>query len=386
MVVDLSMIPHIRTSERKDFKRCQQRWVWAWRQGLRPKIEKPGALWFGIGMHLVLQHRYQYRGKRRGKNLLKVWRDYVGDTKAIVFADDYADTGEFYNAAELGEIMIGAYLDRYGVDPSWYVLSAEQTFELPIPYPREMRKSAQAKSRGGTLAYYNGTFDLVVIDEAADDSAMVVDHKNMKQISTTHLPLDDQAGSYWAVAGDVLAAQGLIQPGVRLDGIIYNFLRKAKPDPRPTDADGFATNKPTKQHYIDALNASSIAFSPDDKPWEKYTVPQLEQAAEKFHLKVIGERSKVQPAPNFLRYPVWRTRDERRTQIERIQNEALQMDALRARVLRPTKNPTKDCSWDCSFFNLCQLHEARDDWQTFRDSSFVREDPYAAHRDVVASE
>ena len=384
--VDLTTTPHIRTSERKDFKRCPQKWQWAWRQGLRPKIEKPGALWFGIGMHLVLQHRYRYVGKKRGGNLLKVWRDYVGDTEAIIFGENFGDDrDDFYDAKALGEEMIGNYLDLYGLDDRWHVLSAEQIFQLPIPDPRKRYK-------GDTLAIYNGTFDLVALDEEGDDSVWLWDHKNMKQISTTHLQLDDQAGAYWAVAGDVLAQQGLIKPGMKLDGILYNFLRKSKADTRPTNAEGLVTNNPIKSHYIAALAShehDGIVWEANDPAmvaFSKMSLVKLQAEAKALGLTVLGDVSKIQPAPNFLRYPVWRTSSERKMQIKRIQDEALNMEAHRRRLLPIVKNPTKDCSWDCDFFNLCQLHEAGDDWREFKAASFKQRDPYADHREPAGTE
>lgn len=381
---DFTGVPHIRTSERKDYKRCPQRWAWAWRQGLKPRIEKPGPLWFGTGMHLALQHRYKYRGKKRGSNVLQVWRDYVGDTEAVIFGENFGDDkSDFYNAKDLGEEMLGGYLDLYGKDDRWFVLSAEQSFELPIPYPKNY---TGVEHPSGLLALYNGTFDLVALDEEADDSVWMWDHKNMKQISTAHLQLDDQAGSYWAVAGDVLASLGLIEPGMKLDGILYNYLRKAHAESRPTNSDGLVTNKPTKAHYIFALARHEY----DGEVWEandaaitkfeKMTLPQLQHETDALGLAVLGDPSKNQPSPNFIRYPVWRTSSERRTQIQRIQNEALNMEAHRSRLLPLIKNPTTDCSWDCDFFNLCQLHEAGDDWREFKAASFVKKDPYADHR------
>lgn len=359
-----SKLPHIRNSERRDFKRCQQRWQWAWRQGLKPVYEKPGALWFGIGMHLALQERYKYPGLRRGSNVLKVWRDYVGDTEAVIYGDNYTeDKEDFYDAGELGEIMLGGYLDHYGKDERWYVISAEQTFDLEIPHPVTR----------DPMAILNGTFDLVCRDQEANDSLWIWDHKNLASIQTAHLTLDDQMGTYWAVAGDVLAARNIIEPGEKLDGILYNILRKAKPDDRPKNADGLATNKPQRVHYFNALQEAGASVTG--------TVNELRERCEKLGLTVLGEVSKRQPDALFHRELIWRTAAERRTQIRRIQQEALQMQALRDRTFLPTKNPTKDCSHDCPFFQMCELHEAGDDWQAFRDSTFTRVDPYADHRE-----
>ena len=371
----MAAIPHLRTSERRDFKRCQQRWRWAWRQGLVAKHQKPGALWFGTGIHLALQHRYSKPGLARGRNVLQVWRDYAGETEAVIYGDNYAnDRDDFFDARELGEHMLGAYLDTYGMDERWHVISAEQTFEIPIPHPVKTHN-------GETMVLYNGTFDLVAMDleaEARDNvkSLWVWDHKTAKAIMTNHLALDDQAGSYWAVAGDVLAAQGLVEPGMKLDGILYNFLRKARTDERPVDADGLATNKPTKQHYVDALPGATM----------KMTEKELEAAAEAAGITVLGEVSKTQPKPNFHREVVWRTAKERRTQIERIQREYLQMDAFKRGLLPIIKTPTKDCSWDCAFFDMCQLQDQRDDWTSYRDQTYDQVDPYTDHRKSAADD
>lgn len=321
-------VPRLRTSERSAFKRCQAKWKWAYLDGLKLKHERPGALWFGTGIHLALQERYKYRGTRRGKNVLGVWRDYVGDEQAVVYDENYAeDPSAYYNALELGEAMLGGYLDKYGKDERWHVVATEEAFQILIPHPRKP---------GEAIVDYCSAFDLVALDQETDDSLWLWDHKTAKVIQTHHLALDDQGGSYWALAGDMLLSKKLIKPGQKLDGILYNFLRKAKPDPRPTNEDGLALNK-------------------------------------------NGSVSLRQPTPNFLREPVWRTRAERRKQIIKIQNEALQMEAIRNGTLPITKNPTKDCKWDCPFFEMCELHESGGDWKDFRDAGYARSDPYADH-------
>lgn len=356
-------VPRIRTSERRSFKRCIAQWDWAWRKGLVLKYQKPGALWFGTGVHLALQHRYSLPGLERGYDVLKVWRDYCdAEPHAGIWLEE-SDELTFQNARELGEIMLGEYLDTYGMDERWHVISAEQTFSKPIPRPR-----------GGTLALYNGTFDLVARDLAAEGSLWLWDHKTAKAIFLDHLSLDDQAGSYWAVATEVLRAQGLIGPREVLDGILYNFLRKAKPDERPKNAAGQACNKPKKEHYLLTLREHDVVAH------AKMTLDALAREADKWGIQVLGDVSSLQPTANFHREEVWRTSRERATQIRKIQNEAVHMDAVRRRLLPITKNPTKDCKWDCAFFQMCELQEAGDDWKAFRDGTYKKLDPYADHR------
>lgn len=365
----MTAIPHIRTSERRSFKRCQMQWQWSYRNGLKSRTSKPDALWFGTGIHLALAERYKYPGLKRGTDVLKVWRDYVGDEIAMVRVDDPSEflssEPDWLDAGALGESMLGSYLDLYGRDERWHVISAEQSFEIPIPRPGK---------RNETLCLYNGTFDLVALDLMDEESLWIWDHKTARAIQTGHLALDDQAGSYYAVAGDVLAAQGLIKPGQKLVGILYNFLRKGKPDDRPTNAVGQALNKPTKAHYLQAFEEAGILVP------GKITVAGLEQMAFDNAMVVGGDVSKVQPAALFLREEVFRTPSERKRQIEKIQAEALQMEAIRKRQLPLTKNPTPDCAFGCAFFQMCELHENGDDWQEFRDGAFKRLDPYLDHR------
>jgi hypothetical protein len=95
---------------------------------------------------------------------------------------------------------------------------------------------------------------------------------------------------------------------------------------------------------------------------------------------VLGERSKVQPLPLFHREIVPRTSAERRQQLQRIQNEALHMRAMREKLLPLYKNPTRDCTWDCDFYTMCMLQDNGGDWETHKEVAYRVADPYADHR------
>lgn len=367
--------PILRTSERKDFRRCPQRWQWAWRQGLRRRRANPDALWFGTGIHLALEHRYGLPGIERGRNTIGVWRDYVGEEMAYVAtlrATAVAPEVEWISALKLGEAMLEEYLSKYGKDDRWYVIKAEQTVQVPIP------------SRNGLpLVTYAGKLDVTMWDLENERDLWLWDHKTAKSIQTNHLTLDDQAGSYWAIAADALTAAKVIPKGSKLEGIMYNFLRKSMPDDRPRDAEGFTTNKPLKAHYLAALEASAFSRASDVDMAElaKLSIGKLEAMCTGYALAVVGERSKQQPASAFLRYPVYRTARERATQLGRIADEASVMNKMRRRELPIWKNPTNDCSWDCSFFEMCELHEQGADWKEYRDMVYTKQDPYADHRE-----
>lgn len=270
-----------------------------------------------------MAHLYKGPGYKRGKKPLKVWREYCNEeTEHFIrtYPSDMVDEAKYVAAQELGESMIGRYLDLYGLDPHWYIIEPESTFAFPLLPGLD----------------YNGTFDLVYRDEKID-FIKLEEHKTAKAISTGHLPMDDQAGGYWAVAETVLRASGKIGKRERLDGIEYNFVRKALPDLRPTNEQGLYLNKD-------------------------------------------GSISKVQPPAHFLRHWVPRTPKERAHVLKHARDEAAQMADIDSGVRNATKNPTMDCSWQCPFTGLCELHEAGADWKEYAEQVYRIEDPYADHR------
>jgi hypothetical protein len=343
------IIPIIRNSERRTKKRCEWRWRQAWREGLVPKGAPATPLWFGTGIHECLAQWYQ-PGLKRGIHPADFWLDWMGAEEKYIrtspTGSDNYDDDEYADAKDLGEAMLVGYIEKYGADENWDVIGTEEPFQVDIPYPvgfagRDdgIRGDLPTDENGDVdyLAIYAGTFDGVYRD-LTDDTIWLMEHKTAKTISTRHLPLDDQAGSYWAVASKILQARGVLQKGDYIKGIMYNFLRKAFPDQRPTNDAGQYLNKD-------------------------------------------GAVSKSQPSPLFLREPVDRDRRERATQLRRIQDEAIEMEDARRKPDRIIKNPTTDCSWDCAFYDLCLLHEKGDQsWVDYRDAMFEVRDPYADHR------
>ncbi|WNY15180.1 Cas4 exonuclease [Rhodococcus phage MacGully] len=372
-------LPLLRTSERKDFKRCPQRWWWAWRDGLRPVRQKHGALWFGTGIHLALEKWY-VPGTERGEDPVKTWREFVGEQVEFIkvqIAEGEAPEGAetvWMEAGELGEAMLKNMLDEYGLDEEWEVIGAEVPFQVVIPHPETKEP----------LILYAGTFDLVA-RHIPTRKVYLWDHKTAKSIQTGHLPLDDQAGSYWALATFVLRNLGLISKKERIHGIVYNFVMKAPRDDRPRNSDGLYCNQPKKEHYVAALTdhfsvLPSAYPATDSEFWSKKTLAELKEISGDAGLIVLGEPAKTQPAKRFKRVIVERTQHERKTQIERIGAEALVMDMFRDGTLPLIKNPTKDCQWDCDFRELCELDEQGGDTEEYISVVFKQEDPYAAHR------
>lgn len=325
-------LPLLRTSERGAFKRCPQRWYWSFRMGLVPKGMPKQPLWFGTGVHLAMAEWY-IPGRQRGRDPRETWAEYCKDAQmeTVRISNDYDPDAQatYVDARELGDAMFARYLDKYGDDTNWDVLAPEQVFAVVIEDP---------DYPGEGVVTYVGTFD-GVYRNIKTGKLWLMEHKSASQIDTGHLVLDDQAGSYVSVANPLLRANGVIDPNEQIGGIMYNFLAKRKP-------------------YVSAGGV-------DD---------------EGRHLNKDGSVSKRQPRDTVLREPIGRTRHEQNTQLGRIANEAIVMEPFRTGELQMVKNPTRDCKWDCDFFELCQVHETGGDVKDFTEQNFDVEDPYMDHR------
>lgn len=329
----LERVPDIRTSERVTWKRCQQRWWWSYREGLKPKGTVSDALAFGEWVHVAFAAWYCGPGKARGPEPVETFKLIADDALRMIKTKDATEekVAEYTTLADLGVVLLEEYIQRYGRDEQMLMIQPEKTFRLDIPFPDWYGETTRK-----VLARYVGTVDGVYRD-AATGLLWLIEHKTAKTIRIDHLPLDEQAGSYWAIIVRSLLAEGLIKPNEKLKGIMYNFVRKGLPDARPVDAQGYSLNKD-------------------------------------------GSRSKVQPAALFKRHPVTRTRAERASQLLRIQTDAAQMELARTGEIPLSKTPHWSCARLCEFSEMCKLHEASGNWQEYKRLMFRTEDPYADHR------
>lgn len=363
----------LRTSERSSYKRCPWQWNLSIQYGLTPKIEKPGALWFGTGIHLCLAEWY-IPGMVRGREPEETWSIFIKEARELIlpklqFEDRIA---KFEELATLAPFMLSHYREHYGTDPHWEILAPEQRFSAHIPDLRDMSKA---------IVNMVGTYDMVFRDHN-DGHVKMVDHKTAASIQTEHLTMDEQAGGYIATGTFALREAGLIGPRQFIKGMEYNFLRKAKKDQRPQDSYGRYRNKPQKKDYLEALS-KYYDFT------GKETVAVLADLADKMDLEVLGDVSKSQPPPYFHREFVARTKTERNKQIIRISEDAMRMETSRYNPYDPNskpllpivKHPTKDCKNMCEFFDLCEIHEQGGDWEGYADAMFKKRDPYADHRE-----
>jgi hypothetical protein len=321
----------LRTSERSDFKRCPFLWEQTWLKGRRSKRE-PTWAWFGTAIHRGLEARYLPGGKKRGSldEMYDAFEESLGKQERRIYTEGLdVPEEEIVDARTLGREMLKGYFLNYGKDQHWKVLHTEQPFQINVPDP---------DNPDNVLVVYCGTWDLAVWD-MVEKVFKIVDHKTRKAFlkNWNFYKINDQAGSYLWVAPEVLVHKGILKKGDRIEGLVFNALRKAMPDKRPTDADGRSLNKD-------------------------------------------GSVSKVQPSPLFHREEVWRSPAERVTQAQRVQKEAVAMEQMRREPWRIYKTPTEDCN-RCPIFEFCELHESDPEAaEEFADATLLVRDPYRDHR------
>lgn len=300
-----------------------------------------GPLVFGTLGHLALAEWY-IPGKTRGVEPQETWEKITQDLWDTIKVEGYVDDeveGSWEDARKLGHAMLANYRKHYGADEHWEVLWVENQFHQLIPHPKDLQDKKRPKPR--PIVEYVGTIDLIVRNHETGQIEYV-DHKFMKTIETEHLYIDDQNGGYLAIGTHELRKRGVIGEKEAVRSLVYNFLRKALPPDKPQNAMGQ-------------------------------------------YLNLDGTPSKRQPPPFFHRERIERTGAERNRQVQRIGEEAIHHQAVRDGLLPITKNPSRDCRWDCSFFDLCSIHESGGDLPFAKKALYKKENPYKEYEIGAAS-
>lgn len=321
----------VRTTERRMFAQCRQRWWWCFVECLQP-LDTAAALKFGDIVHQALAIYYP-PGRKRGPHPAGTFSTVLHEQfEEFGFKDS---NGDWVDAEELGIEMLTNYVERWGKDDHIEVIAPEMPAEVHV-----------YNARGAYVCTYVLKFDAVIRDLNTRKLGLF-EHKTAKAISTKHLPLDEQGGSYWTFAGPWLRSQGILKPKEDIAFILYNFLRKGKKDTRPTNEAGQALNK-------------------------------------------NGSVSKNQPSKLFLRQPIYRSETDRESMLFRVRAQSWEMGQARQGKLPIYKNPAgqfpdQHCN-TCPYRDMCELHETGGDWETIRDLTMTHWDPYEDHNDILTLE
>lgn len=341
-------------SSRSFFKKCQWAWSRRYVDNLEHRNKKTTALWFGSGIHKALEDFYTTPIEERSEEvLLASWNAYMdGQEDEMAYVATYEEGGDFSEAVEarqLGSDMLSMYFEEYGKDEHIQCIAAEKPFEIELPFT-----SIQGEKK---TVLFVGFIDMVYRD-LRSGKIFLMENKTASRLSsgdTQYLPLDDQAGSYYVAATYILRKEGLIGDKEFISGVTYNYLQKKKRDNRPRNPQGLYCNKPQKKHYIEALK--DIVEAP-----EKMQLKQLIEVAEEKKTEVFGEPSANQPQSPFKRVLVKRSTKQLKSQLQRLQTDAMLISAVAEETLPATKNPSRECTF-CEFNELCELDESNKNWR-----------------------
>ena len=340
----LGSLPMLRTSERGAYKRCEFLWNLTYNQRLKPMSTMP-ALRFGALVHKSLAAWY-IPGVKRGKHPAEAFDEFYAEDMRKndeIFGSYSEDDERWVNAHEMGVAMLENYISEYGGDDDWEVIATEYPFETLVykPWTYDPNHPPEAQATAEPWFHYVGVLD-GIWRRRSDKTLWVPDHKTTGGIgpkTTRYLRLDDQAGSYWSYGVRAIVEAELMRKNEKLNGMLYNFLRKALPDER----------------------ASKIV------------------GGKRVYLNNNGSVSQKQPSPYFLRAPIYRDEFDRAEAMRRAEVDFQRMESLRTGEFELSKNPGPFTCPGCPVLDACELHETGNDYQGFIDQTMEPWDPYSEH-------
>lgn len=360
----------IRTSDRRVFRRCPRKWNY--QSSLRCSLKKEGAetninFWFGSGIHFALE---DYHGYNLFKDPRRAFHAYYNAFKTPDLPTG-AESGYI-----LGMAMLSYYLnwiDRHNrntkfetawLDDNMNLVApntpgahpaVEQSFLIPLNLWVVMRvdnnkvigKQESAEDLRGVIhqrvdengpydvkyipLFYHGTIDKLMVDVYG--RVWLTDYKTAKGADTNKLDTDDQVSAY------LWAAQ-------------YVF---------PFPIYGFVYLQLTKDMVQEPKRLKSGELSVDKKQKTTYGLVKQE---------IINDYGSVSDAPakmieflntmadkespegdRFIRWDFIKRSTEQLQATERhIYGE---ISSMLSSSFYPFPSPTRDCSWDCDFRDIC---------------------------------
>lgn len=320
-------MPHdvvlLRNSERSTFRRCRLKWHWSYNLRLAPMREK-GALAFGTMIHAALAEYYP-PGYKRGPHPAKTFERLYAEGGTTF--SQWDEEGNKVPALELGIEMLNGYVNAYGKDDHIDIVQPEQSMEIDV-----------YDAQGRYVCTWVGQSDAVYRNRSTARVGML-EHKTAKTIPDEvriNTGYGDQGLAYSWAATLFLRHHGLLAEDQQPEHVLFNWLRKALPDDRPKDENGYALNKD-------------------------------------------GSISKRQPKPLFHRFPLEFGANEFATFNRRVRAEAWEMQQVRKGKLPIYKSPDMTCDWQCQFKDACELHEMGADFESVLELEYGEWNPYSNH-------
>jgi len=319
----------ISNSERASYQRCRLRWYYEYVKGIAPK-KRNIKLLTGSAFHKFLEIWYKTKGDF--EQAFNAMNDLIDD-EIKNWDIDEVDEVMLKEMKILLEGMAKNYTSWYKEDlKKWNILETEKNYKIQLP----------------NGIWYDFTIDMLIEDE--NGQKWLVDHKTASSIAwfRTNTPLDRQISYY-------LKAYKLLFPKQNIVGMIYNIIEKDFPEPPKVLKNGKlsqATNqKTTYELYVRTLRDYYRLQYPEFNPavtWEEF-ISEYQS-----FLDYLSKK----PNEYFYREKVIRLDAELDIAWQELiavskEKQALTERALQGKMEYIYRNPTKDCSWDCAYKELC---------------------------------
>jgi PD-(D/E)XK nuclease superfamily len=294
--------PWVRISNSKAncWRRCPNRYKYDYVLKLEPKkVDLP--LRRGDWLHQLLMWHYDGRDwKKRHQELT--------DEFNKLFVEEREEYGDL--PGETARIM-KSYLQHYkDEDQAWRVVDSEVDEVVPLPSGDE----------------FNFIIDLIV---EMGDGLWLIDHKTVSQFMPEgFMLLDAQLARYF------WAAEKL---GMTTRGVMFNELITTAPTVPEQLKDGTLTKRQNLRCDVYTYHREIKRLGQDPSMYTD-VLQRLKAQSEKWFRRTPLTKDKP-VTKQMMRELVW-TADEIR--------RAEETD-------RFPRTPRKDCTWDCSFLNLCQV-------------------------------
>jgi hypothetical protein len=334
----------IHTSDRIAFKRCRRKWYFSSPlcRYLVPQAGVATPLWFGTGYHFALE---DYHG-------FQLWPT-VQDAFAA-YANACPDVQRPYNVEELcllANQMLEHYVDWCEAFHGFVTYMPVVDDVVRLGCEVEFRVDLPQLLRYGYRVQYVGTFDSI-FEDPSDRSLWIGEYKTAAAFDIAKLATDDQISAYlWAL--------NKCLPFENIAGVVYRQMRKKAPsEPLYLQNGSLSTNKSQKTSYFKyrrALanlhpNVPIRALSPE------YQKMLMHLAGDAHHMgdDYISERQ------------VRRSKNALRAQGQKILVDSYEM--LNSPAI--TTNPTRDCTWECNFREICLAMDEGADWEEMLKLSY----------------
>lgn len=315
-------IRQVSHSDLKDFQRCRRRYWLRHVRRLAPRLRGPvGPLQTGTRVHAALEAFYTPGSTIDPRQALEdaisdAARGYHEQCAQLGVEPDSVILGRFLKDTELERAMIGGYFE-------WLADTGADAHLRVIAAEEQLSvDSEQLGAELGVPFKVVGKIDARVIDEVTGYTQFI-DHKtvqNFAQMLPT-LQSDTQMLHYHLLLS-------LIHPDQHVDGALYNMLRKVKR--------GSAAKPPF---------------------YSRETIIHNEHEIESYRLRMIGIIANV---------------FELEGRINQLGPIGVKMFAY--------PNPTRDCSWDCEFFDVCGMFDDGARVEAAINDLFEERDPHERYK------